>query len=116
MAVPLGIQHGLFQARHQHVEPAVEITVPQDLAHLPQALLDSRVGALDRQAAADQAAPQQVQALLPARLLALLLLQQLQILFPPALLFYGHPACSCLAGRACACSASGRRISTATGR
>ncbi|MNJ63857.1 hypothetical protein D3C77_597820 [compost metagenome] len=116
LALAIRIQHGLLQARHQRAEAVVEIAVAQHLAHLPQAVFHRRIGTFDRHAAAYQAAPQQIDALLPVLLDLLLLFEQAQVFFLPAFGLDTHDDGSSVAGSALPLSASGRRISIATGR
>ena len=96
LAVAFGFQHSLLQARHQLAEPLIQIAVAEDLSHFVQAALDRGIGTLHRQAATHQAAPQQIDALLPARLELLLPLGELKILFLPAFDFFAHfVSCTC---------------------
>ncbi|MNM78717.1 hypothetical protein D3C81_906280 [compost metagenome] len=119
LAAPLGVQHGLLQSRNQARQAGVHLFAAEDFTQLLHALVDRLVAAFGGQAAAHQAAAQQVETGLPAALDTLLLFEVLEVLVLPALAVVAAHAGAPVLPRARAedlRKTSGRRISTATGR
>ena len=118
LAALFGVEYGLFQLRDQARQPGIHVVAAQHFAQLLHAGIHRLVAAFGRQAAAHQAATQQVEAGIPAPFELLLLFEVIQVfLFPALVVVATHSGSSPRkASDEDERRASGRRISTATGR